>query len=175
MSLRLLSRSLCHSKTNSPCYTCLREKMFEICNGTAINQSDQSRRNSAEFKFLCMQVHQTLLRACEGLVPRLVQYVHVHLNNYYTLQCPSPKLLPHACMREAGLSNRFCPSVSLSVVWSSQAVSPTRPGNEAVWRVVQNHGLQVQCCSNDILQLSIWQLMALAFLPEWVHWEISTY
>ena len=114
-----------------------------------------------------MQVHQTLLRTCEGLVPRLVQYVHVHLINYYTLQWPSLKLLPCACMREAVLSNRFCPSVSLSVVWSFQAVTP---GNEAVQRAVQNHGLQVQCCSNDVLQLSIRQLMALAFLPEWVHW-----
>ena len=44
--------------------------------------------------------------------------------------------------------------------------------SQAIWRAVQNHGLQVQYSSNDALRLFIRQLMALAFLPEW---EISIY
>ena len=50
---------LCHSY--SPCCMCLHEKIWQICNRTAINQSDSSCQNSPEFKFSCMQVHQTLL------------------------------------------------------------------------------------------------------------------
>ena len=38
--------------------TCLRGQK---CNYTVINQSDSSRRNSADFIFVCMQVYQTLL------------------------------------------------------------------------------------------------------------------
>ena len=63
-SLRFLYQSLVR-QSNSPCYyhtnTCLHGQK---CNYTVINQSDSSRRNSADFKFVCMQVYQTLLLLC---------------------------------------------------------------------------------------------------------------
>ena len=48
-------------KISPCCYnanTCLRGQK---CNYTVIDQSDSFRRNSADFKFVCMQVYQTLL------------------------------------------------------------------------------------------------------------------
>ena len=60
-SLRFLYQSLVR-QSNSPCCnytnTCLRGQK---CNYTVINQSDPFRRNFADFKFVCMQVYQTLL------------------------------------------------------------------------------------------------------------------
>ena len=54
--------SIAGPSSNSPCCyymnTCFRGQK---CNYTVINQSDSSRRNSADFKFVCMQVYQTLL------------------------------------------------------------------------------------------------------------------
>ena len=60
-SLRFLYQSLVHQSNSPCCYytnTCLRGQK---CNYTVINQSDSFRRNSADFKFVCMQVYQTLL------------------------------------------------------------------------------------------------------------------
>ena len=63
-SLRFLYQSLVRQSNSPCCYytnTCLRGQK---CNYTVINQSDSSRRNSADFKFVCMQVYQTLLLLC---------------------------------------------------------------------------------------------------------------
>ena len=60
-SLRFLYQSLVRQSNSPCCYytnTCLRGQK---CNYTVINQSDSFRRNSADFKFVCMQVYQTLL------------------------------------------------------------------------------------------------------------------
>ena len=60
-SLRFLYQSLVRQSNSPCCYytnTCLHGQK---CNYTVINQSDSFRRNSADFKFVCMQVYQTLL------------------------------------------------------------------------------------------------------------------
>ena len=60
-SLRFLYQSLVRQSNSPCCYytnTCLHGQKR---NYTVINQSDSSRRNSTDFKFVCMQVYQTLL------------------------------------------------------------------------------------------------------------------
>ena len=60
-SLRFLYQSLVRWSNSPCCYymnTCL---CGQKCDYTVINQSDSFRRNSADFKFVCMQVYQTLL------------------------------------------------------------------------------------------------------------------
>ena len=44
--------------------------------------------------------------------------------------------------------------------------------SQAIWKAVQNHGLQAEYTSNDEFRFFIRQLMTLAFSPEW---EISIY
>ena len=81
--LRFLYQSLVHQSNSSCCYymnTCLRGHK---CNYTAINQSDSFCRNSADFKFVCMQVYQTLLLLRErgsGSETRQLS-VHIYSSN----------------------------------------------------------------------------------------------
>ena len=61
MVVRFLYQSLVRQSNSPCCYytnTCLRGQK---CNYSVVNQSDSSSRNSADFKFVCMQVYQTLL------------------------------------------------------------------------------------------------------------------